>query len=98
MSLIPTKDLIADFAANNPATFCVAFALTEDGADVEAISKLKLVNKNVSAVAGNNISSLESEISEITLVTKQAMLKESGTKIELGRWLVKAISEIMSKA
>jgi len=98
MSLIPTKDLIADFAANNPATFCVAFALTEDGADVEAISKLKLVNKNVSAVAGNNISSLGSEISEITLVTKQAMLKESGTKIELGRWLVKAISEIMSKA
>ena len=98
ISLIPTKDLIADFAANNPATFCVAFALTEDGADVEAISKLKLVNKNVSAVAGNNISSLGSEISEITLVTKQAMLKESGTKIELGRWLVKAISEIMSKA
>ncbi len=98
MSLIPTKDLIADFAANNPATFCVAFALTEDGADVEAISKFKLVNKNVSAVAGNNISSLGSEISEITLVTKQAMLKESGTKIELGRWLVKAISEIMSKA
>lgn len=98
MSLTPTKDLIADFAAKNPDTFCVAFALTEDGADVEAISKLKLVNKNVSAVAGNNISSLGSEISEITLVTKQAMLKESGTKIELGRWLVKAISEIMSKA
>jgi phosphopantothenoylcysteine decarboxylase/phosphopantothenate--cysteine ligase len=98
MSLTPTKDLIADFAAKNPDTFCVAFALTEDGADVEVITKLKLVNKNVSAVAGNNISSLGSEIGEITLVTKQAMLKESGTKIELGRWLVKAISEIMSKA
>jgi hypothetical protein len=26
------------------------------------------------------------------------MLKESGTKIELGRWLVKVFSEIMSKA
>ena len=98
MSLTPTKDLIADFAAKNPDTFCVAFALTEDGADVEAISKLKLVNKNVSAVAGNSISSLGSETSEITLVTKLAVLRESGTKIELGRWLVGAISKTMSKA
>ena len=98
VSLIPTKDLIADFAAKNPSTFCLAFALTEDGADVEAISQAKLVTKNVSAVAGNSVSSLGSEISEITLVTKQAILKESGTKIELGRWLVGAISKIMSKA
>ena len=98
VSLIPTKDLIADFAAKNPSTFCLAFALTEDGADVEAISQAKLVTKKVSAVAGNSVSSLGSEISEITLVTKQAILKESGTKIELGRWLVGAISKIMSKA
>ena len=98
MSLTPTKDLIADFAAKNPDTFCVAFALTEDGADVEAISKGKLLTKKVSAVAGNSVSSLGSEIGEITLVTKLAVLRESGTKIELGRWLVGAISKTMSKA
>ncbi len=56
------------------------------------------MTKNVPTFARNNISSLGSAISEITLVTKQAMLKGSGTKIELVRWLVKVISEIMSKA
>ena len=76
----------------------MAFALTEDSADVEAISQGKLVTKKVSAVAGNSVSSLGSEISEITLVTKMAVLRESGTKIELGRWLVGAISKTMSKA
>ena len=98
MSLTPTKDLIADFAAKNPDTFCVAFALTEDGADVETISQGKLLTKKVSAVAGNSVRSLGSEIGEITLVTKLAVLRESGTKIELGRWLVGAISKTMSKA
>jgi phosphopantothenoylcysteine decarboxylase / phosphopantothenate---cysteine ligase len=98
ISLIPTQDLIADFAAKNPATFCLAFALSEDGADIEAISQAKLETKKVSAVAGNSIGSLGSETSELTLVTKQAVLKQSGTKTELGRWLVGAISKIMSKA
>ena len=98
IALIPTKDLIADFAVKNPDTFCLAFALTEDGADVEAISQGKLVTKKVSAVAGNSVSSLGSEKSEITLVTKQSVRRESGTKIELGRWLVGAISKTMSKA
>ena len=98
ITLVPTKDLIADFAVKNPDTFCLAFALTEDGADVEAISQGKLLSKKVSAVAGNSISSLGSETSEITLVTKLAVLRESGTKIELGRWLVGAISKTMSKA
>jgi hypothetical protein len=65
---------------------------------VEAISLEKLSAKQVSAVAGNSIGSLGSESSEITLVTKQGALKQSGAKIELGRWLVEAISKIMSKA
>jgi phosphopantothenoylcysteine synthetase/decarboxylase len=97
IELIPTKDLIANFAVTHPSTFCVAFALAEDGADVEAISMEKLLEKGVSAIAGNTISSLGSESSELTLVTKQGALKQSGTKIELGKWLVGAVSKIMSK-
>jgi phosphopantothenoylcysteine decarboxylase/phosphopantothenate--cysteine ligase len=97
IDLIPTSDLIAHFAANHSATFCIAFALVEDGADVEAASLEKLSTKGVSAVAGNSISSLGSESSEITLVTKLGALKHSGTKIELGKWLVETISKIMSK-
>ena len=97
IDLIPTSDLIANFAANHSATFCIAFALVEDGADVEAVSLEKLSAKGVSAVAGNSISSLGSESSEITLVTKLGTLKHSGTKIELGKWLVEAIYKIMSK-
>jgi phosphopantothenoylcysteine decarboxylase/phosphopantothenate--cysteine ligase len=97
IDLIPTSDLIANFAANHSATFCIAFALVEDGADVEAASLEKLSTKGVSAVAGNSISSLGSESSEITLVTKLGALKHSGTKIELGKWLVETISKIMSK-
>jgi phosphopantothenoylcysteine decarboxylase/phosphopantothenate--cysteine ligase len=97
IDLIPTKDLIANFAANHPTTFCLAFALVEDGADVETVSLEKLSAKKVSAVAGNRIGSLSSESSEITLVTNQGTLKQSGTKIELGKWLVDAIYKIMSK-
>jgi len=97
IDLIPTSDLIANFAANHSATFCIAFALVEDGADVEAASLEKLSTKGVSAVAGNSISSLGSESSEITLVTKLGALKHSGTKIELGKWLVETIYKIMSK-
>tara|TARA_B110000467_G_scaffold80638_1_gene72865 strand:+ start:505 stop:1650 length:1146 start_codon:yes stop_codon:yes gene_type:complete len=97
IDLIPTNDLIAHFAANHSATFCIAFALVEDGADVEAASLEKLSTKGVSAVAGNSISSLGSESSEITLVTKLGALKHSGTKIELGKWLVETIYKIMSK-
>lgn len=97
IELIPTKDLIANFAVTHPSTFCVAFALAEDGADVEAISMEKLLEKGVSAIAGNTISSLGSESSELTLVTKQGAQKQSGTKIELGKWLVDAVSKIMSK-
>jgi phosphopantothenoylcysteine decarboxylase/phosphopantothenate--cysteine ligase len=97
VDLIPTKDLIANFATNHPATFCLAFALAEDGGDVEAVSLEKLSAKKVSAVAGNSVGSLGSESSELTLVTKQGTLKQSGTKIELGKWLVQAIYKIMSK-
>jgi phosphopantothenoylcysteine decarboxylase/phosphopantothenate--cysteine ligase len=97
IDLIPTSDLIAKFAAHHPATFCLAFALAEEGADVEAVSLEKLSTKGVSAVAGNSIGSLGSESSEITLVTKQGTLKQSGTKIELGMWLVEAVYKIMSK-
>jgi phosphopantothenoylcysteine decarboxylase/phosphopantothenate--cysteine ligase len=97
IDLIPTKDLIANFASNHPSTFCLAFALAEDGGDVEAVSLEKLSAKKVSAVAGNSVGSLGSESSELTLVTKQGTLKQSGTKIELGKWLVQAIYKIMSK-
>jgi phosphopantothenoylcysteine decarboxylase/phosphopantothenate--cysteine ligase len=98
IELTPTKDLIANFAANHPDSFCVAFALAEDGADIAAISLEKLWAKGVSAVAGNTVSALGAETNELTLVTKDQVSKQSGTKVELGKWLVEAITELMSKA
>ena len=98
IELTPTRDLIADFAVNHPDSFCIAFALAEDGADIEAISLEKLWAKGVSAVAGNTVSALGAETNELTLVTKDQVSKQSGTKVELGKWLVEAITELMSKA
>jgi phosphopantothenoylcysteine decarboxylase/phosphopantothenate--cysteine ligase len=98
IELTPTKDLIANFAVNHPDSFCIAFALAEDGADIEAISLEKLWAKGVSAVAGNTVSALGAETNELTLVTKDQVSKQSGTKVELGKWLVEAITELMSKA
>ena len=98
IELTPTKDLIANFAANHPDSFCIAFALAQDGADIEAISLEKLWAKGVSAVAGNTVSALGAETNELTLVTKDQVSKQSGTKVELGKWLVEAITELMSKA
>jgi len=98
IELIPTKDLIANFAANHPSSFCLAFALAEDGADIEVISLEKLGAKGVSAVAGNSVSALGAETNELTLVTKDKVSKQSGTKVQLGKWLVTTITELMSKA
>jgi phosphopantothenoylcysteine decarboxylase/phosphopantothenate--cysteine ligase len=98
IELTPTKDLIANFAVNHPDSFCIAFALAGDGADIEAISLEKLWAKGVSAVAGNTVSALGAETNELTLVTKDQVSKQSGTKVELGKWLVEAITELMSKA
>ena len=98
IELTPTRDLIADFAVNHPDSFCIAFALAEDGADIAAISLEKLWAKGVCAVAGNTVSALGAETNELTLVTKDQVSKQSGTKVELGKWLVEAITELMSKA
>ena len=98
IELTPTKDLIANFAVNHPDSFCIAFALAEDGRDIEAISLEKLWAKGVSAVAGNTVSALGAETNELTLVTKDQVSKQSGTKVELGKWLVEVITELMSKA
>jgi len=98
IELVPTEDLIAGYAENHPGAFCLAFALAEDGVDVEAVALEKLRAKRVSAVAGNNVSAMGSKVSQITLVTETETLNQSGTKSELGRWIVSSINEMMSKS
>lgn len=97
LEFLPTKDLIANFAANHPKTFSVAFALVaEDDPNLIAIAEKKLWDKGVSAIVANRSSALGSKTTEVTLVTKQEHLEFSGDKSIVGVELIKVISRKLS--
>lgn len=97
LEFLPTKDLIANFAANHPKTFSVAFALVaEVDPNLIAIAEKKLWDKGVSAIVANRSSALGSKTTEVTLVTKQEHLEFSGDKSIVGVELIKVISRKLS--
>ena len=96
LELLPTKDLLAGYAANHQESYCVGFALVENNADVVKIATEKMWDKGVDAVVGNTVSTLGSVDAEVNLVTKSDVLHKSGTKSEIAQWLVLELQEILS--
>jgi phosphopantothenoylcysteine decarboxylase/phosphopantothenate--cysteine ligase len=94
LELTPTKDLIANYAANHPSAIHIAFALAEESQDrLIEIARGKLWDKSVTAVIGNSFEALGSQKTLIQFVTKDNAVELSGTKGEVS----KAIIDLASK-
>ena len=96
VNLVATKDLVADYAANHPETYCVGFALTDEAAALEDVSRAKLWDKGLKLVVGNRVSALGSDKTSVLLVGPASALELSGTKRAVSKSLVAFIAAAMS--
>lgn len=96
VNLVATKDLIADYAANHPSTYCVGFALTDEDTELEQAARAKLWDKGLRLVVGNRVSALSSETTAVLLVGPERSIELSGTKREVSKALVAHIAESMT--
>lgn len=96
LNLVATKDLIANFAANHPRTFCVGFALAEQDAQLEEIARSKLWDKGLGLVVGNRVSALGAKETEVLVVDGQSATALTGGKEEVAKSLIAIIAASMS--
>lgn len=96
ISLTPTKDLIAGYAASHPDTFTVAFSLSAAGDPVAERATEKLWSKGVQAVVGNSVDALGSDTTEVLVVTSEAQKAVTGSKAEVSKALVLEFFRLMS--
>ena len=97
LKLVATKDLVANYAANHPAVFCVGFALADEDGNLEQIARQKLWDKGLQLVAGNNVLVLSADNTELIVVGKDSTERLSGTKHEVARSLIELISKYLSE-
>jgi phosphopantothenoylcysteine decarboxylase/phosphopantothenate--cysteine ligase len=84
LALEPTPDLVAHWAAANPESTTLAFAL-EDRSDLIPAAQEKLESKRVSAVLANRPSALGAEDNEALFVSNAKTEDLSGSKDEVAR-------------
>lgn len=93
LELTPTKDLIANYAANHPDSVHIAFALAEESKEqLIEISRGKLWDKSVTAVIGNSFEALGSQQTLVQFVTKEDAVELSGTKAQVSKSVMDLIS------
>lgn len=96
VDLVATKDLVAGYAANHQATFCVGFALADDDSELEEISRTKLWDKGLKLVVGNRLSALGATTTSILIVGPDKSEELIGTKTEVSKSLIAVIASSMS--
>ncbi len=95
LELTPTKDLIANYAANHPGAIHVAFALAEESQErLIEIARGKLWDKSVTAVIGNSFEALGSQQTLVQFVTKDESVELSGTKVEVSKAIIELVSKL----
>ena len=93
LELTPTKDLIANYAANHPNSIHIAFALAEESKEqLIEIARGKLWDKAVTAVIGNSFEALGSQQTLVQFVTKDDAVELSGTKAQVSKSVMQLIS------
>ena len=93
LELTPTKDLIANYAANHPNTIHVAFALAEDTQErLIEIARGKLWDKSVTAVIGNSFEALGNQETLVQFVTKDDAVELSGTKAQVSASIIELVA------
>ena len=95
LELTPTKDLIANYAANHPDTIHIAFALAEESQErLIEIARGKLWDKSVTAVIGNSFEALGNQQTVVQFVTKDAAVELSGSKAEVSQAIIELVSKL----
>ena len=93
LALTPTKDLIANYAANHPKTIHVAFALAEEtGGPLIEIARCKLSDKSVTAVVGNSFRALGSKETVVQFVTADDAVELSGSKAQVSASIIDLVA------
>ncbi|MFM2020056.1 MAG: bifunctional phosphopantothenoylcysteine decarboxylase/phosphopantothenate--cysteine ligase CoaBC [Actinomycetota bacterium] len=97
LELVPTKDLIAGYAANHPKTTTIAFALAgQTGAELVDIARRKLWDKGVNYIIGNSVTALGSEDNTIQFVTAESAEEISGSKEDLSKEILRRVAGALS--
>ncbi len=95
LELTPTKDLIANYAANHPNSIHIAFALAEETQErLIEIARGKLWDKSVTAVIGNSFESLSSQETLVQFVTSDDAVELSGSKTEVSKAIVELVAKL----
>lgn len=93
LELTPTKDLIANYAANHPNTIHIAFALAEETQErLIEIARGKLWDKSVTAVIGNSFEALSNQETLVQFVTKDDAVELSGTKAQVSSSIIELVA------
>jgi phosphopantothenoylcysteine decarboxylase / phosphopantothenate---cysteine ligase len=96
LELTPTKDLIANFAANHPNAVSIAFALAEETQErLIEIARGKLWDKSVTAVIGNSFEALGSQETLVQFVTKEDAVELTGSKTEVSKSIIELVSQLI---
>jgi len=96
LELTPTKDLIANFAANHPNSVSIAFALAEETQErLIEIARGKLWDKSVTAVIGNSFEALGSQETLVQFVTKEDSVELTGSKTEVSKSIIELVSQLI---
>jgi phosphopantothenoylcysteine decarboxylase/phosphopantothenate--cysteine ligase len=95
LELTPTKDLIANYAANHPNSIHIAFALAEETQErLIEIARGKLWDKSVTAVIGNSFEALSSQETLVQFVTSDNAVELSGSKTEVSKAIVELVANL----
>jgi phosphopantothenoylcysteine decarboxylase/phosphopantothenate--cysteine ligase len=95
LELTPTKDLIANYAANHPKGIHIAFALAEETQErLIEIARGKLWDKSVTAVIGNSFEALGSPKTLVQFVTKDDAVELSGSKTQVSKAIIGLVSKL----
>ncbi len=96
LELTPTKDLIANFAANHPNAVSIAFALAEETKErLIEIARGKLWDKSVTAVIGNSFEALGSQETLVQFVTKDDAVELTGSKTGVSKSIIGLVSKLI---
>lgn len=95
LNLLPTDDIVADFAKRNPNCRVIAFA-AENHSDAELLiaGREKLVRKGVAALVANPVSSIANDTSRGFVITSTAHESFSGTKRESALQILESLRSL----
>jgi hypothetical protein len=74
----------------------VGFALTDEDAELESVSRSKLWDKGLRLVVGNRVSALGADSTSVLLVGPEQAQELSGTKREVSKALVAFIASALA--